>query len=100
MSEPPPAVTADQPTVTVVGEGLASAAPDTAVLQLGVETRGRDPGEALEACSCALEEVIVAVRAAGVEPPRLASGQLSVHPTGRQARRVSSVPPAIARPPG
>ena len=99
MSEPPAAVTADQPTVTVVGEGLASAAPDTAVLQLGVETRGAIPGEALEACSCALEEVIVAVRAAGVEPPRLASGQLSVHPDWEKWR-VSSVPPAIARPPG
>jgi uncharacterized protein YggE len=70
----------DQPTVTVVGEGITSAVPDTAVLQLGVETRGGTPGEALEACSRALEEVIAALRAAGVQPPRLATGQLSVHP--------------------
>jgi uncharacterized protein len=79
MSEPA-SPTADQRTVTVVGEGVASAVPDTALLQLGVETRGATPGEALEACSRALEEVIAAVRAAGVEPSRLATGQLSVHP--------------------
>jgi uncharacterized protein len=70
----------DERTVTVVGEGMASAAPDTALLQLGVETRGVTPGEALEACSRALDEVIAAVRAAGVEPPRLATGELNVHP--------------------
>jgi hypothetical protein len=60
--------------------GLASAAPDTALLQLGVETRGATPGEALEACSRALEQVIAAVRAARVEPAGLATGELSVHP--------------------
>src|SRR6266498_1248138 len=80
MPEPAAAPTADQRSVTVVGEGLASAVPDTALLQLGVETRGATPGEALEACSRALEEVIAAVRAAGVEPPGLATGELSVHP--------------------
>jgi uncharacterized protein YggE len=80
MPEPPAGLPADQPTVMVVGEGLASAVPDTALLQLGVETRGATPGEALEACSRALEEVIAALRAAGVEPSRLATGQLNVHP--------------------
>jgi uncharacterized protein YggE len=80
MPEPAASPTADQRTVTVVGEGVASAVPDTALLHLGVETRGANPGEALEACSRALEEVIAAVRAAGVEPPRLATGELSVRP--------------------
>src|SRR6266566_4873689 len=80
MPESAAAPTADQTTVTVVGEGEASATPDTAQLQLGVETRGATPGEALEACSRALEEVITAVRAAGVQPPWLATGELSVHP--------------------
>ena len=79
MPEPAAASTADQPMVTVLGEGLASAVPDTALLHLGVETRGTTPGEALEACSRALDQVIAAVRAAGVESPRLATGELSVH---------------------
>jgi uncharacterized protein YggE len=80
MPEPVAFPTSDERTITVVGAGPASAALDTALLQLGVETRGVTPGEALEACSRALEEVIAAVRAAGVEPPRLATGELSVHP--------------------
>jgi uncharacterized protein YggE len=80
MQEPAASPTADERTVFVVGEGLASAAPDTARLHLGVETRGATPGEALDACSLALDEVIAAVRAAGVEPPRLATSELSVHP--------------------
>jgi uncharacterized protein YggE len=80
MREPAVAPAADQPTVTVVGEGIASAVPDTALLRLGVETRGATPAEALATCSGALEEVIAALRAAGVEPSRLATGQLSVHP--------------------
>jgi uncharacterized protein YggE len=80
MLEPAVSPTAEERTVTVVGEGMASAIPDTALLQLGVETRGATPGEALEACSRALEQVIAAVRAAGVEPPRLATSGLGVHP--------------------
>jgi uncharacterized protein YggE len=80
MPEPAASPTADERTVSVVGEGMASAVPDTALLHLGVETRGASPGEALDATSRALEEVIAAVRAAGVEPPRLATRELSVHP--------------------
>jgi hypothetical protein len=66
--------------VTVVGEGSASGVPDTALLHLGVETRGTTPGEALDACSRALDEVIAATRGAGVEQRRLATGELTVHP--------------------
>lgn len=80
MPEPAASPTAEERTVTVVGEGMATAVPDTALLQLGVETRGATPGEALDACSRALDAVIAAVRAAGVEPPRLATSGLGVHP--------------------
>jgi uncharacterized protein YggE len=80
MLEPAASPTAEERTVTVVGEGLASAAPDTALLHLGVETRGTTPGEALDACSRALDQVIAALRAAGIEPPRLATSELSVRP--------------------
>jgi uncharacterized protein YggE len=80
MPEPAASSIADEPTVTVVGEGTANAAPDTALLHLGVETQRATPGEALDACSRALGEVLAAVRAAGVEPPRLTTSQLSLHP--------------------
>jgi uncharacterized protein YggE len=76
--------------VTVAGEGSASGVPDTALPHLGVETRGTTPGEALDACSRALDEVIVATRGAGVEQRRLATGELTVHPdweAGPQGRQ-------------
>jgi uncharacterized protein YggE len=90
MPESAASPTADERTVSVGGEGTTNAVPDTALLHLGVETRGATPGEALDACSRALDEVIAAVRAAGVEPPRLATGELSVHPdweVGPQGQR-------------
>jgi uncharacterized protein len=80
MLEPARSPIAEERTVTVVGEGLANAVPDTAVLHLGVETRGTTPAEALEASSRALEEVTAALLAAGVERSRLATGELTVHP--------------------
>jgi uncharacterized protein len=61
MLEPVAAPTGQQRTVTVVGQGTASAAPDTAILQLGVETYGTTPVEALEACWRALDAVLVAL---------------------------------------
>ena len=45
MSGPTPAGAA---TVTVAGAGAATAVPDTALLELGVETRGSTPAEALD----------------------------------------------------
>jgi uncharacterized protein len=79
MQEPAASPLDDERMVIVMGEGMASAVPDTVLLQLGVEVRGATPAEALEGCSRALEEVIAALRAAGVESPRLATGELSVH---------------------
>jgi uncharacterized protein len=90
MPEPAASPTVAERMVTVVGEGKSNAVPDTALLHLGVETRGTTPGEALDACSRALDEVIATVRAAGVERPRLATGELSVHPdweTGPKGQR-------------
>jgi uncharacterized protein YggE len=52
-------------TVTVAGAGGASAVPDTALLELGVETRGSTPAEALDACARALELVRAAVATGG-----------------------------------
>ena len=67
------------PTVTVAGAGAASAVPDTALLQLGVETRGSTPAEALEACRQALDQVLAALDAEGVEPARRTTSGLELH---------------------
>jgi uncharacterized protein len=66
-------------TVTVAGTGAATAVPDTALLQLGVETRGSTPAEALDACRLALDRVLAALDAEGVEPARRTTGGLELH---------------------
>jgi uncharacterized protein len=66
-------------TVTVNGAGGASAVPDTALLELGVETRGPTPAEALDACARALDQVRAALDDEGVEPARRTTGGLALH---------------------
>jgi uncharacterized protein YggE len=68
-----------QATVTVAGTGSASAVPDTAVLELGIETRGSTPAEALEGCRRALDQVLAALDAEGVEPAGRATSGLALH---------------------
>jgi uncharacterized protein len=66
-------------TVTVAGAGAATAGPDTALLQLGVETRGPTPAEALDACGRALDQILAALDAEGVEPARRTTTGLELH---------------------
>ena len=66
-------------TVTVAGAGGATAVPDTALLQLGVEARGSTPAEALDACGRALDQVIAALDAEGVEPVARTTSSLELH---------------------
>jgi uncharacterized protein len=66
-------------TVTVAGAGAATAVPDTALLRLGVETRGSTPAEALDGCRLALDQVLAALDAEGVEPARRGTAGLELH---------------------
>jgi uncharacterized protein YggE len=70
---------AGEATVTVAGAGGASAVPDTALLELGVETRGSTPAEALDACARALDQVRAALDAERVEPARRTTSGLQLH---------------------
>ena len=78
MPDPEPAPSG-RATVTVAGAGAATAVPDTAVLQLGVETRGPTPAEALDACGRALDQILAALDAEGVEPSRRTTTGLELH---------------------
>jgi uncharacterized protein YggE len=86
MPQPAASPLAEEPTVTVVGNGTASATPDTALLHLGVETRGATPAEALDGCRRALEQVGAALRTEEVEPGRIATGGLDVQPDWEDAQ--------------
>lgn len=79
MPESAASPTADERTVTVVGQGTASATPDTALLRLGVETRGATPAEALDGCGRALDAILAALRLEGVESSRLTTSGLGLH---------------------
>jgi uncharacterized protein len=76
VSGPTPAAAA---TVTVAGAGAATAVPDTALLELGVEARGSTPAQALDGCRLALDQVLAALDAEGVEPARRTTGGLELH---------------------
>lgn len=65
--------------MTVAGSGGATAVPDTALLQLGVETRGSTPAEALDGCRLALDQVLAALDAEGVDPAHRTTGGLELH---------------------
>jgi uncharacterized protein YggE len=66
-------------TVTVAGTGAATVVPDTALLELGVEARGPTPAEAFDACRRALDQVLAALDAEGVDPARRGTGGLELH---------------------
>jgi uncharacterized protein len=66
-------------TVTVAAAGAATVVPDTALLTLGIETRGTTPVEALEACRDGLHRVQAALDAEGVDPARRTTSGLELH---------------------
>jgi uncharacterized protein len=78
MPDPDPVATGAA-TVTVTGGGAATAVPDTALLQLGVETRGATPAEAFEACRRALDQVRAALDTEGVAPAHRTTTGLELH---------------------
>lgn len=66
--------------VTVVGEGLAAAAPDIAIVTGGVVTRDKTASGALKANAAAMTKALAAVRQAGVEDRDVGTAGLSVQP--------------------
>lgn len=75
LAEPPP-----PPAVTVSGEGVATAAPDIAIIQSGVVTRAQTAGAALKDNAAAMTKVLAAIKQAGVEDRDVGTSGLSVQP--------------------
>ena len=67
-------------TLSVSGEGTASAAPDQATLTSGVVSEGKTAREALDANSAAVATMIAAIKAAGVEGRDVSTSGFSVQP--------------------
>ncbi|OZA78662.1 MAG: SIMPL domain-containing protein [Azorhizobium sp. 39-67-5] len=67
-------------TITVVGQGEASAAPDMASLSTGVVTMAKTAEDALAGNSKSVADVIAALQATGIEPKDLVTSGFSIQP--------------------
>ncbi len=67
-------------TLTADGTGQVFAEPDTAIVTIGVTTRGDTPAAALAANSADMERVIDAILAAGVDPADVQTSGFSISP--------------------
>lgn len=82
-------------TLTVSGEGTASAVPDMASLTSGVVSEGKTAREALDANSASVAAMIAAIKAAGVEARDISTSGFSVHPQYAPPKKDSSEAPRI-----
>jgi uncharacterized protein YggE len=70
----------NMPTLTVVGEGVATATPDLAVVGVGVVTQAPRAADALTQNSKATAEVISAIKEAGIEPRDVQTSRVALRP--------------------
>lgn len=78
---PLPALAADVPaTLTVSGHGSASAAPDIATVQTGVESFAGNASEALAMNSEQMTRVLAELADAGIDPKDIQTSNLSIQP--------------------
>lgn len=90
-----PAVAQEVPaTVTVIGEGTAAAAPDSAELSLAVETRAETADAAFAAASERMGRVMAALEGDGIAPEAMQTTGISMRPerAPREMRAESGVP--------
>ncbi|MGW4054111.1 SIMPL domain-containing protein [Streptomyces sp. NPDC004779] len=85
-SAPRAAVRAETPaTVTVTGSGSATAAPDLAILSVGVEAAKATAKEAMAAQTTAAEALLAVLRKEGIEDRDIRTDSLSLAPVYTQA---------------
>ena len=68
------------PTISVVGEGLATERPDMAVVSVGVVSQAPRAGDALAQNSKLMTEVVAAAKGAGIEARDVETSQISLRP--------------------
>jgi hypothetical protein len=73
-------------TITITGEGEATAVPDIAWIDTGVVTEGKTAAEALAANTEAMEAVFKGLEEAGIEKRDMQTSQFSVYPVYEQMK--------------
>ncbi|MBD8064062.1 SIMPL domain-containing protein [Devosia sp. PTR5] len=66
--------------ITVQGEGEVTATPDTAIINSGVTTQADTARDALDANSKAMDELLAALKEAGIEKRDIQTSNFSVNP--------------------
>jgi len=87
FAAPVSALAADAPpvaTLTVSGEGTVEVTPDIVTVTIGVTSRAKTAGAALEANSGSMDAVIKSIRAAGIADKDIGTSGLSVEPLYEQ----------------
>jgi uncharacterized protein YggE len=73
-------VPADTPrTISVSGTGVAYGSPDIATAQVGVQTRGEDPGQAMDDNNTKMAALIAALKALGIADKDIQTTNFSVY---------------------
>jgi uncharacterized protein YggE len=80
LAAPAAAQEKSMPSITVVGDGLATARPDMAVVGVGVVAQAARARDALAQNAKAMADVIAAAREAGIESKDLETSQISLQP--------------------
>ncbi len=66
-------------TISVSGSGVAYGSPDVATAQIGVQTRGTDPGQAMEDNNAQMAGIIAALKAMGIADKDIQTTNFSVY---------------------
>lgn len=74
----------ERETVSVVGVGTATGAPDVAYVTLGVETRGQDVGNAIKEVDTVARRIVKALGKAGVREANIQTAQYEVRQEFRE----------------
>ncbi len=82
LASAPPALADDaaQPSITVTGTGQVSAAPDMAQVSAGVVSESARATDAVKATSAAMQKVLAALDAAGIEKKYVQTNRFDVSP--------------------
>jgi uncharacterized protein YggE len=91
----PMAAAAEGPSLTVSGTGEIAAAPDMAVISLGVTHEAAEAAEAMAAVSAAMARILERLQAEGIAPEDLQTNRISLGPVWSNRSGNDGSPPEI-----
>lgn len=89
--QPDVTIAANHSVLTVTGEGRSMREPDMAVFSTGVTSQATTAAEALAKNSRAMEQVIAALKRAGIAERDIQTSNLSVSPVYRDPNREAAM---------